>query len=310
MSTRENNDYWKTKRGSDYAAQQALRRSYPGIHSEYRVQERWISGFLRAFAQRIGRAPRVLEVGCGFGRFFPVVQDAGGVYHGYDFSEAMAAPILQRDEARGCIKVAPTLLEAWPGEDFDVVFTVSVLIHNELPAAQALVAAMRQLLRPEGVIVCIENRVVLRETEANSWHGGCWAHDVARDLAPDMDVCIREGVLDGQAIYLLSEAGQQRTVRVSGTDRHGSVTLAQLSTVAASRVQQLEMAREVETGSVRTALARLYDMDEAFDRLRGLLAMLGVAHALDMGPAEVFMELKSRLKGEGEDRKNGHSRND
>ena len=144
-------------------------------------------------------------------------------YFGFDISARMVEPLLQdppaglASELHHRIRIAPTLAEAFNADKFDVIFTISVLIHNNREQADEILAQMRGLLAPDGRLCFIENRPVSISLLANLWHAGCWSHDIAGTLAPDMNVDVEDGILSDQAIYILSEpASAPRQLRVPG----------------------------------------------------------------------------------------------
>jgi hypothetical protein len=77
------------------------------------------------------------------------------------------------------VKVAPTITEAFNSKKFDVIFTVSVLIHNSPENSAALCQVMASMLSEGGELWLIENALVSLSMRENNWHGGCWVHDFA-----------------------------------------------------------------------------------------------------------------------------------
>ncbi len=222
MNTR-NRDYWINRSGDLYADQQKIRRE--AGNSNYARQEAWLVGFLAERSEQLGRPVRVLDFGVGFGRLARLLpQHAFVDYFGFDISPAMVEPLLREPpvelaaDIERRIRVGSSLAEAMQGEQFDVIFTVSVLIHNDREQAADVLAQMRALLAPEGRLCFIENRPVSISLLANLWHAGCWSHDFAGTLAPDMNVDVEDGILSDHAIYILHEsaAGIPRQLRVPG----------------------------------------------------------------------------------------------
>lgn len=177
MST-QNRDYWLNRSGELYADQQKVRRE--AGNSNYGRQEDWLSGFLMERSVRLGRPVRVLDFGVGFGRLARVLSQHDFVdYFGFDISSAMVEPLL-RDPPPALagdldrrIRIGSSLPDVMQGEQFDVIFTVSVLIHNSREQASDVLAQMRALLASEGRLCFIENRPVSISLLANLWHAGC-----------------------------------------------------------------------------------------------------------------------------------------
>lgn len=201
----KNQDYWQRQTGSEYQRQQEWRTGQGD--SNYREQETWIVEHLRGLSERLGRPVDVLDFGCGFGRMAHVLaQYPFVVYHGYEFSAPMAQqlldappPGLEPIDAR--VRVAASAREAFPGHSFDVVFTVSVLIHNARDDASRLLSDMISLLRSDGYLLLIENQLVPFDLKENNWHAGCWLHDYPGDLARNFDVDVIHRRIPDHDVY-------------------------------------------------------------------------------------------------------------
>lgn len=287
--TTPNNAYWLRRHGQDYAAQQAFRRRRAVLHSEYRCQERWLASFLRILRSRADRPLKILDFGCGFGRFRFLAKSAATDYRAYDFSEAMTEP-LRDGEGRlpEDVRVAAHLDDAWRDDEFDLIFTVSVLIHNPTEQARELLAAMRRHLAPGGRIVLIENKLSTVSRKSNLWHAGCWIHDVAKDLAPDMSLVIRDSVLDGQSIYILQEpSGELLPAWYVGIGWRGPLNDFQSN-------QNSETILIASGDSVSQSLSsddligRMHDLEETVSELKSVAAKLAKVDANSLGELEAL----------------------
>jgi SAM-dependent methyltransferase len=227
-------EYWRNKAGAEYRDQQVIRAG--GGNASYREQEQWLQKFLGDLARELGRPPRVLDFGCGFGRFTRLLLKLDYVdYYGYDFSSKMVEPLfadppIETEELHRRVRVADGAAAAFPEGGFDVIFTVSVLIHNPPDAARRLLEQMLELTTQSGSIVLIENGLSALSIRENSWHAGCWLHDVAGTLAPELNVDVRVGIVPGHAIYVLSRpTAAGRVLRMSEAGSASSeVSLADL----------------------------------------------------------------------------------
>ena len=108
------------------------------------------------FQQITGRLPealrgqRVLEAGCGMGRFLDVVAEAGAEVWGADMSLAVVpAACNTRDRAR-CQVVQADLHRLPFGADFDFIYSIGVLHHTPDPASAF--ASLVKHLKPGGTI--------------------------------------------------------------------------------------------------------------------------------------------------------------
>ncbi|MBH1426722.1 methyltransferase domain-containing protein [Stenotrophomonas maltophilia] len=270
MNTR-NRDYWINRSGDLYADQQKIRRE--AGNSNYARQEAWLVGFLAERSEQLGRPVRVLDFGVGFGRLARLLpQHAFVDYFGFDISPAMVEPLLREPpvelaaDIERRIRVGSSLAEAMQGEQFDVIFTVSVLIHNDREQAADVLAQMRALLAPEGRLCFIENRPVSISLLANLWHAGCWSHDFAGTLAPDMNVDVEDGILSDHAIYILHEsaAGIPRQLRVSGARGFEPITAGDYLLRTLEATTAVARGMEVESATLGGDIAQMRDAVELY----------------------------------------------
>lgn len=101
------------------------------------------------------RGLRVLDFGCGQGRFARAMADAGATVVAYDASSAEIANARARDGGRGIAYV--DRLEALEVErPFDRILCFMVLLCNPLPEAEALLRRLHALAAP-GALVGLGN---------------------------------------------------------------------------------------------------------------------------------------------------------
>jgi SAM-dependent methyltransferase len=105
---------------------------------------------LRQIEQALGRKGRLLEVGCGTGRFLKLANDAGWTVCGTEISEAFQSYAGQAFHLD--VRLAPSLADArFPKESFDVVYCAHVCEHLLDPMASLL--EMRRVLKQGGVLL-------------------------------------------------------------------------------------------------------------------------------------------------------------
>ncbi len=118
-----------------------------------RIQAR---SLLRAM-RRVGIAgSRVLEYGCGIGRWASRVRGLGAEWVGVDLSDEMCERA--RIENPGCdaqVLQGGTRIPH-PDAAFDVVYSVTVLHHNGHEAQEEILTEMLRVLRPGGTLLLME----------------------------------------------------------------------------------------------------------------------------------------------------------
>lgn len=119
-----------------------------------------VRGVLRHLGDIDGR--RVLDVGCGKGRFMPWIESRGACAVGVDLSwrmlragrhAASAAGGTEADDGRLLIRGSVSRLPI-ASESFDALYGVEVLSH--LPGPAAALAEFHRVLRPGGRIVLLD----------------------------------------------------------------------------------------------------------------------------------------------------------
>jgi SAM-dependent methyltransferase len=269
----QNRDYWLSRDGNLYADQQKVRRE--AGNSNYALQEKWLVDLLRTFAADRGAPLKVLDYGVGFGRLTRVLANHDFIdYYGYDISGAMVEPLFTTPPARYAndirerVMVGPDLPALAGPVRFDVIFTVSVMIHNSPEQAREVLAGMRAVLAPGGCICLIENRPVGISMLGNLWHAGCWSHDFANTTAADMDVDMDDGILADHGIYFLREtpAGAERRVRVPGNNGFEVASKADYLLRAHDNTQAVVRGLESEINVSGSQLAELRDAVELYKR--------------------------------------------
>jgi ubiquinone/menaquinone biosynthesis C-methylase UbiE len=116
---------------------------------DYRYQ-----ALLRRLASLEGQ--RILDLGCGKGRFARRLQESGAVVQGIDISHTMLQAAEGFDRVRGSGRRLP-----FAARSFDSVIAVDVFQH--LPAVDAVIVEIDRVLRPGGLLLVIDKN-------ASSWN--------------------------------------------------------------------------------------------------------------------------------------------
>ncbi len=313
--TKPHNDYWKNRTGRDYALQQQHRRRRG--NTTYERQEQWLTRHLVTRHASVGRPLRLLDFGCGFGRIARLAAGLGGIeYTGYDFSASMAEPLTSGAVATDGLA---TQRNVYIGDDpigllgearFDIVLTISVLIHNDESEARELLSTMSSLLADGGQLILVENALVSGTRRTSSWHAGCWMHDICAYSEGLYDVAVYPEAVPQQCIYQLTRTnaghsvftviegnGQQRVVsRDEIVSRHGITAVADVPHDASPGLLGLcHDAMELREAEHDRAERLVLLLKKARERYREQSRRLTEAAALRHAQAEEITSLTARL---------------
>jgi SAM-dependent methyltransferase len=296
--------YWRSMDGAVY---EELIREREGFTRGYQQQEAFLTDFLLSEQRRVGHPLQVLEFGCGFGRHARYLAALPEVrYHGYDFSEKMLAPL--RESPPPSLRPieehtfsGPDVADAVGGRRFDVVFTVSVLIHNPPERVSHLVAGMAQLLQPGGAVCLIENKLVPVSVFENSWHQGCWLHSYPQLLPEGYDLRIGQGLIDTHDVYVLrpkpgpSELfrlrptnGAQQPLSPADVDAMGMAKFRAWATSVQGILRDAARASQTGTGEIEEKLRAQERRAQRRKRLARLVDELGSMRAAQQAPAPLM----------------------
>lgn len=247
---KKNIEYWLAKDGEQYAYQQKNRSL--SQDATYHLQERWILRYVRELSMSSSKPIKVLDFGCGFGRFaYLLSKEQNTQYYGFDISKSMVKPLFDNpppnlEQIEDRVKIGMSLDEAFPTDHFDLIFTVSVLIHQDVLSAVEILSSMRSHLNPRGKICLIENKYVPFSFLDNHWHSGCWLHNHPEGGLLELDVDVLTTVLPEHDIYLASEAEGNRRLRLSCKDHDlKTITDEELRLTGLTRLKQAVSSREL-----------------------------------------------------------------
>jgi len=218
----ENYRWWQQAGWQWYAELQLRRLSDP----LYDRQEALLKQFFRDLAarhqQERKRPLRVLEYGCGFGRHVKYLHQIDDVeIYGCDQSPGMlsvAGTLLfgrfPELEER-LLQVKPNERLPWDDGFFDVVFTVSVLMHVAPDDLQDRVAELRRVA--DGMLLNIEFPSPPQSFLWDGAHNGCWLHDLlgAHRAAGPCEIEVdADALAPAAAVYHVRPASSDGGVRV------------------------------------------------------------------------------------------------
>ncbi len=96
---------------------------------------------------------RILDLGCGSGRFYKVLKDKSVDYFGIDFSEKLIE-IAKRNYPGARFQVADVLNLPFPDNYFDKVYSISVL--HQIPSKRFRTRSLKEIhrvLKPGGILI-------------------------------------------------------------------------------------------------------------------------------------------------------------
>ena len=166
----DNYRYWQTQSHHWKDEIERRRRTLPVYH----LQELFLSEYLG----RCGPI-RVLEFGCGYGRHLEYLNQMDGIeVHGYEQSSVMLDQLDWADPEWLSERVTlgePLARLPYDDDSFDVVLTVSVLIHMPPEDARTIAKELARVSRWQ--ILNVENNSSEKPGLTSTMHGGCWSHD-------------------------------------------------------------------------------------------------------------------------------------
>jgi 2-polyprenyl-6-hydroxyphenyl methylase/3-demethylubiquinone-9 3-methyltransferase len=166
---------------------------------------------------------RVLDLGCGKGRFSRALQALGASVFGIDLSAAMLA------EAEGLARVRATARRLpFGAATFDRVIAVEVFEHLEPACLDRVLGEIRRVLRPEGSLAVVDKNVASLNAQrpwlpnlAVKWidqHRGLWMYPGKGSVREHwfwpfgLQRCLQRWFSEVQVVHLLSPAEQERAV--------------------------------------------------------------------------------------------------
>ena len=139
---------------------------------------RGVADALSALAQ--GLVPgRILEAGCGTGRWLAALQPLGGRLYGLDLSAGMLERAQQRQGLRRLVRGRAGQLP-FPAAEFDLVYCVNAIHHFRSP--RDFVFEARRLLRPGGALAVgtMDPRQLQSRWYVYEYFSGTYETDLAR----------------------------------------------------------------------------------------------------------------------------------
>ena len=108
----------------------------------------WIDGYAMRSRLHVWPGERVLDAGCGTGRYFEPLLAQQAALVGVDFSAGMLRVARRKHPSAALVQA--DLQRAWPFHDASFDLVVCALVGEHLGALDRVFTEMRRVLRPEG----------------------------------------------------------------------------------------------------------------------------------------------------------------
>ena len=148
------------------------KQTYNEIAEEFNQTRNKYDSLLDELKKHIKNNEKVLDLGCGNGRLYQLFKGKNINYIGIDFAENLIN--IAKGKYGNYFKTADILNLPFPNENFDSVWSVSVLHH--IPSAEMrkrVLSEIKRVLRPNGrvVVTCWRIKSFLRKDVFVSFHG-------------------------------------------------------------------------------------------------------------------------------------------
>ncbi|OGZ08386.1 MAG: hypothetical protein A3C13_01680 [Candidatus Lloydbacteria bacterium RIFCSPHIGHO2_02_FULL_50_11] len=123
-----------------------MRKTYDNVAGEFSASRTKFWDELAFLAEHTQRDDHVLDIGCGNGRFFPLVREKHAQYVGIDYSEGLIREA-KRLHPNGNFIVGDATQLPFPDNTFDIAYSFAVIHHvpSKEPRAQFVCEAARVL---------------------------------------------------------------------------------------------------------------------------------------------------------------------
>lgn len=188
--------WWREQAGGWKAEIEARKRHMPIYH----LQEIFLADLLGRTAPAT-----LLDFGCGYGRHLEYLREIPGLdVHGFDQSAAMLEQLDWADaewRAEHLRIGDPIGRLPYPDNAFDVVLTVSVLIHVRPEDLPQVLSELHRVARWH--VIHVENNRVAETVRNSDVHEGCWEHDLSTAWAtlPDAKLEVFPEVFEAEDVY-------------------------------------------------------------------------------------------------------------
>ncbi len=131
-----------------------------------KIQRMCLSKLLKQIPDISGK--KVLEVGCGVGRWAKLIINKGAEYNGVDISSKMIE-IAKKNNSTGNFYIIDGKSLPFPNNYFDLVFSVTVLHHIPYDEKEKMIREMCRVTKKGGYIIIIEDICFIKPKQTFNW---------------------------------------------------------------------------------------------------------------------------------------------
>lgn len=171
------NEKWWQENGLGWADEVWKRRASQPLYS---IQEIVLSSYFKDIPEK----SKVLEFGVGFGRHIEYLNKLNNLeLYGVDQSPTMLESLRKRfgnnkDLMERIVLIEPRSKLPYPDNYFDIVYTVSVLIHIKPEHINQILSELIRVSKHG--LIHFENKEEKTSTLSSKDHNGCWVHDLKK----------------------------------------------------------------------------------------------------------------------------------
>lgn len=129
------------------------KEDYNQIATSFARSREFIPEDIRNLGDWVIPGEKILDLGCGSGRFYKVLKEKEISYFGIDFSEKLIG-IAKQKYPKGKFQVADILNLPFPNNYFDKIYSISVL--HQIPSRELRIRSLEEvqrILKPGGILI-------------------------------------------------------------------------------------------------------------------------------------------------------------
>jgi ubiquinone/menaquinone biosynthesis C-methylase UbiE len=132
--------------------------AFVATKTENRSMDRVQRYFMKIALKKLNiTGKNVIEFGCGIGRWIRLYQKKGYNWTGVDISDEMLSIAASRFQNVKLEKVRDGYLIPFPDNSFDLIYSITVLHHNDYEQQEKIISEMVRVLKNGGSMILLED---------------------------------------------------------------------------------------------------------------------------------------------------------